>query len=118
MRFSFALSLLVASQTVAGFAPVSRWRVSTALQSTLESQNVASVQPVPAVEVAEEEVAATSEPSKPRPTGVVPLTEAEINARLGMQMEKLQAKDRTSTQLSKEVSGHGLVLPVARGNDE
>lgn len=33
---------------------------------------------------------------------IIPLTEAEINARLSRQMEKLQAKDSTSTQLSKE----------------
>lgn len=43
-----------------------------------------------------------SEATKARRNEIIPLTEAEINARLGMQMTRLQAKDRTSTQLIKE----------------
>jgi len=104
MRLSFALTLLAAAQ-VSAFAPVtapasSRW----ALQSTVETEEtivgeVAAVQQAPAVEAP-----LVDTPKQRNNNVIVPLTEAEINARLSMQMEKLHAKDRTSTRLSKEVS--------------
>lgn len=40
---------------------------------------------------------------------IEPLTEKEINARLGIQLNKMQAKDSQSLQLSKEVSVYGWV---------
>lgn len=104
MRFSFALTLLAASQTVSAFAPVTtpvstRW----ALHSTVEAEDTIVSEYVAAPQAPAVEKPAVVESPKQRSNNViVPLTEAEINARLSMQMEKLHAKDRTSTQLSKE----------------
>lgn len=106
MRFSFAFALLATSQGITAFSPVApRWGSSIALHSSVETQET-SAEPVAKAEAAEpvvEKKDSTLEP-KPLSSGVVPLTEAEINARFSMQMEKLQEKDRSSLQLSKEVS--------------
>lgn len=107
MRFSFAFPLFLASlstQSANAFV-VGRWGSpsSVVLRSTLESSET--------VVAAEQDVVTKVEPQvqrrleldpRPQSTEIVPLTAAEINARLSMQIEKLQAKDRTSTQLSKE----------------
>jgi antitoxin component of RelBE/YafQ-DinJ toxin-antitoxin module len=97
MRFSFAIALFVSSvQTVSAFAPVppTRWTIpsSSTVRSTMEAEDITVSD---AVELSL---------SQAMQEEIVPLTEAEINARLSIQMEKLQAKDSTSTKLSKEVS--------------
>lgn len=111
MRLIFAIALLAASQGVAAFVSVgpTRWGsyiAKTALQSTVETQksSAVAVAHVDIEQSATPNIESTLESFKSLNSDIVPLTEAEINARLGMQMEKLQAKDRTSIQLSKEVS--------------
>lgn len=99
MRLSFAVALFAAYQAVSGFAPLraTRWSISVqnpSFRSTMEAEET-TVSEVEAVEISL---------SNALRDEVVPLSEAEINARLSMQLEKLQAKDSTSTQLSKEVS--------------
>jgi hypothetical protein len=104
MRFSLAVTLIAASVSAgAAFAPAaSKWGVSkTTLLSTLESVEVAAVQSVAAPVEIEADVREVTQ----APSGIVPLTADEINARLNAQLEKLSAKDQTSKQLSKEVCG-------------
>lgn len=98
MRLSFAFAIFVSSAT--GFAPVpprTRWSsavVSPTFRSTMEAEET-TVAEVDTVEVSLSHVLEDE---------VVPLSESEINARLSRQIAKLQAKDATSMQLSKEVS--------------
>lgn len=98
MRLSFSLALFVITRTVLGFSPVlpaTRWSTNDrnpALLSTMEEQETT---------VSELESVETSL-SQAMQEEVVPLTESEINARLTMQIKKLQAKDSTSMKLNKE----------------
>jgi hypothetical protein len=67
----------------------------------LESVEAAPVQAVAAPVEVEADVREVSQ----APSGIVPLTADEINARLNAQLAKLSVKDQTSKQLSKEVCG-------------
>ena len=72
--------------------------MSPTFRSTMEAEET-TVAEVEAVEVSL---------SQALEDEIVPLSESEINARLSRQIAKLQAKDATSTQLSKEVSGRNI----------
>ena len=102
MRFSFALSLLLATLKVGeSFAPsqnVGRWGSSVLkpVFSTVEADTEASS----AVEETPQEVAEAN--GVPAPSGAV--SAADIMAKMEAQMAKLREKDSKSPQLSKEVS--------------
>jgi len=94
MRLSSAFALFASFQTVSGFVPFapSRWINSPTIRSTVQGEET-TVAEVDTVEQSMEEALRDE---------IIPLSEAEINARVSMQMKKLQAKDSSSTQLSKE----------------
>lgn len=103
MRLSLATTLIAASVSAgAAFAPSSKWGVSrTAVFSTVEAQSSVEAIPIQTAPVEiEDDVREVAQ--APVPSGIVPLTADEINARLHAQLEKLSAKDQTSKQLSKE----------------
>lgn len=101
MRFhTIAFVLLSASsQAVSGFtSSTSSWSSRTQPRSTFF---LASTTEDIAVTTSTEAQTTTTTTSSRQAT---PLTEKEINARLGIQLNKMQAKDSTSLQLTKEVS--------------
>jgi hypothetical protein len=100
MRLSIAVVFIVAS-TGAAFAPNGQWGIQSRcaakgpLFSTVEADTV--------------EVAAEVNGAAP----AAGLSAAEINSRLEKQLEKLNAKDSSSPQLSKEVSNKISRMVVA-----
>jgi hypothetical protein len=110
MRFTLAAAIAAASLSsgVVAFAP-SNWgvlRVST-LRSTVEADNtvVTSSAEVaaPVAQSVEEDTFVIESTPRVNQGSIVPLTGAEINARLNAQLEKLRQKDSNSIRLSKEV---------------
>lgn len=94
MRLTSALALFAFFQAVSGFVPLApRWSNSSPTVRSTTQGGETTASEIDTVEQSMEETMREE---------ILPLTEAEINARVSMQMKKLQAKDSSSTQLSKE----------------
>ena len=101
MRFSFALSLLLATLKVGeSFAPsqnVGRWgnSVTSPVFSTVEAATEASAVDTPSTDAAEANGASSPSSS---------VSAADIKAKMEAQLAKFREKDSKSPKLSKEVS--------------
>ena len=127
MRFVYgAISCLLTATAISGFtsiiSPSKRNRyaltshASTRSSSSTTTSSSNSLKEVVAVatELRNEKITVDDERQKTNTRTksnniIEPLTEKEINARLGIQLNKMQAKDSQSLQLSKEVSVYGWV---------
>jgi hypothetical protein len=112
MRFTLAAAIAAASLSsgVVAFAP-STWGVSrvSTLRSTVEADNTVKSSSssaevaAPVAQSVEEDTFVIESSPRVNQGSIVPLTGAEINARLNAQLEKLRQKDSNSIRLSKEV---------------
>jgi hypothetical protein len=111
MRFTLAVVLLATSLSAgAAFAPASSAKFGVASRSVLFST----------VEVDAAEAVAESSPEvngshavAAASSGAGALSSAEVASRLEKQLTKLAAKDSTSPQLSKEVSGRKPIVSLS-----
>jgi hypothetical protein len=122
MRFTLAAAIAAASLSsgVVAFAP-STWGVSrvSTLRSTVEADNTVTSSSAevaaPVAQSVEEDTFVIESTPRVNQGSIVPLTGAEINARLNAQLEKLRQKDTNSIRLSKEV-GSVVYIVIGYGN--
>ncbi len=101
MRVTLTSSLVITlvASSARAFAPVSQrwgWSLGAVRSNSAVETEVVSATAVPS----DEDNNNHTEPSRV----ITPLTAAQINARLNVQLEKLKEKDRSSKRLQKNVS--------------